>query len=733
MRTGWQPATQNGTLSFPLGFFFFFLFQPALAQESLEMGLVPKLEIPVEIQADRLEYQKEEDRYEAEGSVEILQGDLRLKASRIILENKTGIAHIFGNFFFFDGENTLEGEKGELNLRTRQGRFYNSRLVLQPGGYRIQGEILEKLSEDRYRLERGWFTTCECQEEEGTPDWRFRVQRMSVQLEGYLVAKDVTFYVKKVPVFYFPWIVYPAKRERQTGLLVPHFGYSSTEGFKYSQALFWAINPHMDATLTLDTRSDRGLGGGLEYRYKLSRKSQGSLNTFLFHDTDINEDRLDFTFHHLQEFTPHLKGKVDVKYVNDDSFFRDLSDSTEERSQRSLESNVTLNYGKENHFAYLLGRFTQDLTSTSDQTLQNLPKVGYSLIPFRLGSLPLFASVETSGDHFWREEGVKARRLDLAPKVFSQFEPAPGFVLVPSMGFRETLYSREQASGRNTHREIYWASLRADTKVARTFLMKKGSRLNQLRHQIEPSVVYEYVEEDAKSPPPFFDELDVVDPQHRVTYSILQRFIAFYQKEDKDQNLKRLQFLSVKLTQSYNIKIPSVPALNGDPVQRPFSDLRGEMSIVTPWPIGLDVDSFLDVDKGRWSSVNSDLNFTLMNWWNASLGHRFTQTTSLPQRGDLFNPTAINQRVSVPEVHFITLSTKMNLPFGMTLANRAYYDLDRQAKTEMVYGIQYESQCWVVAFAFQDLPEKDEFSFLISLKGAGAIETGLLHRLFFSP
>jgi LPS-assembly protein len=722
MRSGNPPATPSQFFSSLIGLFLLLFYYPAQAQEISEIELVPKLEIPVEIQADRLEYQKEKDRYEAEGSVKILQGDLQLNANRIILENKTGDAHISGDFFFLDGENSLEGEEGELNIKTRQGRFYNSRLVLQPGGYRIQGEILEKLSEDRYALERGWFTTCECEEEEGTPDWRFRVQNMRVQLEGYLVAKDVTFYVKKVPVFYVPWFVYPAKRERQTGLLIPHFGYSSTEGFKYSQALFWALNPHMDATLTLDTRSDRGVGGGLEYRYKLSRTSQGSLNTFLFHDTDINEDRLDMSYHHLQEFTPHFKGRVDGKYVNDDSYFRDLSEFTEERSQRSLESNVSLIYGKENHFAFLLGRYTQDLTSGSDQTLQTLPKVGYSLIPFRLGSLPLFASVETSGDQFWREEGIKARRLDLAPKIFLHFEPLRGLVMVPAIGFRETLYSREQASRENTHREIYWTSLRADTKLARTFMMKEGSTLNSIRHQIEPSVLYEYVEEDEKSPPPFFDELDVVDPQHRVTYSILQRFLAFYQTDDQTPKVKRLEFLSLKFTQSYNIKIPPVPVLNGAPVQRPFSDLRGEMWVATPWPVGLEVDSFLDLEKGRWSSVNSDLNFTLMSWWNASFGHRFTQTTVLPQRG-----------ISVPEVHFFTLSTTLKLPLGFTFANRAYYDLNRHAKTEMVYGVQYESQCWAVAFAFQDLPEKDQFSFLISLKGAGAIETGLLHRLFFSP
>ncbi len=257
--------------------------------------------------------------------------------------------------------------------------------------------------------------------------------------------------------------------------------------------------------------------------------------------------------------------------------------------------------------------------------------------------------------------------------------------------------------------------------------------LERVRHQIEPSVRYEFVERNEQSIFPFFDELETADPQHRVTYSLSQRLVTFYHRADQEKTLERLQVLSVKFTQSYNIKTPSVPLINGNPEQKDFSDLRGELSVKTPWPLTLGVDSFLDPQKGRWKAINSDLRFNLMGWWNLNIGHRFTQTTTLPQRGDFFNPTAINQQVLVSEIHFMTLQTTMKLPYGFTLANRAYYDLDRHEKTEIVYGVQYESQCWSVAFAFQDLPDEEEYSFMISLKGTGTIESGLLHRLFFMP
>ncbi len=275
---------------------------------------------------------------------------------------------------------------------------------------------------------------------------------------------------------------------------------------------------------------------------------------------------------------------------------------------------------------------------------------------------------------------------------------------------------------------MYWASLRADTKLARTFVLGEGSWLKRLRHQVEPSVIYEYVGQHQESLPPFFDELESLDSQHRVTYSIQQRFVAFYGEGDRS-----LRFLTLKLTQSYNIKRPPVPALRGDPVQRPISDLRGEMVIATPWPVTLEVESFMDVYSGALDSVNSDLNIRLTGRWRLALGQRFTRSDHLPQRGDLFNPLALNQRVSVPRINFLSLSTSFALPMGFILANRTYYDVERQSRTEIDYGISYQSQCWSAAFAYQDLPEKRQFSFMITLKGAGTVESGLLHRLFAAP
>ena len=89
-------------------------------------------------------------------------------------------------------------------------------------------------------------------------------------------------YIKKIPVFYFPYLRYPLEKERASGLLMPQFGYSGVKGLFYSQGLYLALKRNMDATFNLDYYSARGLGGGLEYRYLFSSGTGGDLKAYFF-------------------------------------------------------------------------------------------------------------------------------------------------------------------------------------------------------------------------------------------------------------------------------------------------------------------------------------------------------------------------------------------------------------------------------------------------------------------
>jgi hypothetical protein len=130
--------------------------------------------------------------------------------------------------------------------------------------------------------------------------------------------------VKDVPIFYFPYFLFPAKTTRETGLLFPRIGYSNRRGFQWEQPFFWAINKSSDATVALDVETAARVGVIGEYRYELSRQTHGNF-TLAYYNEQIRgnnsagtiapdgstdpapENRFAIAGHHIQPFVAGSK------------------------------------------------------------------------------------------------------------------------------------------------------------------------------------------------------------------------------------------------------------------------------------------------------------------------------------------------------------------------------------------------------------------------------------------
>ena len=211
----------------------------ALAQEAQK-------KIPVTVTADKLDYDRANDIYVAEGNVKIEQHDIKIKADKIVLNNRTGDALAEGNVYLQDRTDFLQAEKLQFNVNTRAGIIYNGNLFIKEGNYHMKGEKIERLSETKYRVRKGTFTTCD----EG--GWYLKAREINVDMDRYATAKGVSFNMTGLPVIYTPYLLFPVRR--QSGLLIPEVGYSSSDGFLMKNALFWAISDHKDMTLYSDYR-----------------------------------------------------------------------------------------------------------------------------------------------------------------------------------------------------------------------------------------------------------------------------------------------------------------------------------------------------------------------------------------------------------------------------------------------------------------------------------------------
>ena len=229
---------------------------------------VEEKEGPVDIEADQLIYERDQQLYQAHGQVEVTRGNLSLKADHAQLNMATKELVAWGNVVLREGEDVLECERLEVNLDTRMGKSYQARLFLKDQNFHITGREVEKLGEKEYLVRDGSFTTCDAER----PPWKFTVREMEVALDGYGIAKGPVFYLEGIPVLYLPAAVFPVVLERQTGFLLPRVGYSKKYGPELKTAFFWAITKDMDATLYLDWLGDRGFKEGLEYRYAFTKR-----------------------------------------------------------------------------------------------------------------------------------------------------------------------------------------------------------------------------------------------------------------------------------------------------------------------------------------------------------------------------------------------------------------------------------------------------------------------------
>jgi hypothetical protein len=232
----------------------------------------------------KIKYQtmeRSQDRIIATGNpVEVEYRDLKLFADRVELDTKTKDVFAVGigrDAILQLPDETISAKSIFFNLDNAKGKFEQAVGLLQPS-IRYQAASIERKDENLYSFGRSEFTSCS----QPVPRWKFSCARANFKKNDYMEMWGAVFSIKKVPIFYLPYMRYPLDQERATGFLMPQLGFSGAKGMFYAQDFYWAMARNMDATFSLNYYGKRGVGGGTEYRYLFSGGTGGSLNLFYF-------------------------------------------------------------------------------------------------------------------------------------------------------------------------------------------------------------------------------------------------------------------------------------------------------------------------------------------------------------------------------------------------------------------------------------------------------------------
>lgn len=418
-----------------LSFIFLLLSNPLIARETFEFNLGQK----INVLSDKAFRKSSENEFEAIGNVVITHLKNSIYGEKAKINFTTGDAEIIGNVRYIAPEMTLYGTKLKYNFLSRQIDLENARVLSD--NFVVTGKkILQKTPEIIY-AEEAEYTTCrDCPE-----SWSVFGKNVTIEVGNYVRIRHAFIKINGVIAMYFPYIVFPIKQKRETGLLFPIFGFSSKEGFRYQQPFFWAIDDYKDATLTPSTFGNRGLGGDVQYRQNFSEKTWLEVNSLQLNDKVYKPFKLDKEksgdqyYRHFSDlefhstYTHSFNNHFYFTNTSDLDTSRDLDFFTKEKIRGTEVGGGGFLEGRTSLFSLTgEGYFNKNMLTTEPRQFDNryvqiLPKITLASVPYSVlhSNYPLAKNISfaLNSDYTIFKQNIadttgpirNARRLNLAP------------------------------------------------------------------------------------------------------------------------------------------------------------------------------------------------------------------------------------------------------------------------------------------------------------------------------
>jgi LPS-assembly protein len=155
----------------------------------------------ITLEADRLS-RESANRWVAEGNVILTYQETVLRSPYVLYDPITGEAVADQGVEITQGVQWLKGTRAEMNLRTNTGTIHDAEGYTDEELY-VKAKRLIKTGPDRYIAQDGFLTACQ----EAVPKWSFTIRQASIEQGGNARFSHTFLKVKKVPVFYLPYML----------------------------------------------------------------------------------------------------------------------------------------------------------------------------------------------------------------------------------------------------------------------------------------------------------------------------------------------------------------------------------------------------------------------------------------------------------------------------------------------------------------------------------------------
>ncbi len=528
--------------------------------------------------------------YYADGDVDVRYQNTRLRADHVEYNEATQVIIARGHVQLDYLTQHLEATDARYELATGRGTFHNVRatfavqrrppapprevnammrqptqtLLLSPNPIYFEAEEAERIDENTYIVHHSWMTVCDPDK----PTWKFYTSKATVYIKTSIRLENGNFRLFSVPVLYVPYATFPAEKQRASGFLLPDSGESSSKGFIFGDAVYWAPTDWADFTLGANYYSRRGWAQKAALRMRPWENAVLDVTYSEVEDRGlpqptgppINQGGLEVRLLFTALLPDGWRAVADLDHLSSLTYRLAWSETyvqavnSEVRNSAFLTNNFR---GFSLNFAALSYQNYVNATPSQYVSLRTAPEVRFGSVdqaPWQ--KLPFYFSFEAFSDAAHRSNNVTdfstpnfVERSEIAPTVTMPFHLGSWLSITPTFTFRSTYYGGQIQNGsfvdvgffRNT--EELSVDIRPPTLDR---VWESADSGTKWKHVIEPEIVYSYVNGVTDfSRFVRFDEDETLTNTNEFEYGVTQRLY----RRKKDGTAEEI--VSWKLAQKY--------------------------------------------------------------------------------------------------------------------------------------------------------------------------------------
>jgi LPS-assembly protein len=247
-------------------------------------------------------------------------------------------------------------------------------------------QFIQRFVNQNLLLRKATYSTCPPR----ARDWDIEAREITLDhTDARGVARDAVLRIHDTPVFYTPYLSFPTSKARQTGFLMPIYGYSNIGGADLAAPFYWNLAPNYDATLVPHAYTRRGMMMGGEGRW-LTSSASGMLNANILpgdkayhqflasHQTQYtqlrgqSDNRWSVMLREDAQLTDEWHAHLNYQKVSDDYYLQDFSSNLAILTENQLKQEGSLSYTTDHWLFRGMAEAYQTLNPINQATVMNI-------------------------------------------------------------------------------------------------------------------------------------------------------------------------------------------------------------------------------------------------------------------------------------------------------------------------------------------------------------------------